>query len=148
MRRIDIIASVALIGFAAVLAFVIIPFENAGGVWHGLSPYFYPMIMLAGIALASVGLFVQAVTKPSLYDDQPNPISLSQVGFFALVSVVILAGAILIDFVGFWIGGPILIAAVMLFMGLRNPLIIVPVAIGAVAVVSIIVSWGLKTPLP
>lgn len=147
MRKIDIYAAIALLGFVALMAFVVIPGENAEGVWYGLSPYFYPMVMLAGIAVSCIGLLVQALTRPHLYDDQPNPISLSQFGFFALSIAIVLAGVLIIDRFGFWLGGPLLIAAMMIFMGERNPLRILPVSILTVAAAWALVTWGLKTPL-
>lgn len=148
MRRIDIIASVALIGFVAAMAFVIIPLENAGGVWHGLSPYFYPMVMLAGIALSSVGLLVQAITKPGLYADQPNPLSRQELGFFLLISVIIFACVLVIHWFGTWIGGPLLIAATMIFMGELRPVRIVLLSLLTVVVTWVLVTYGLKIPLP
>jgi hypothetical protein len=148
MRRIDIFAAIGLLCFVALMVLVIIPRENAGGVWHGLSPYFYPIVMLAGIAVSSVGLLVQALTRPHLYDDQPNTLGMAQFGFFLLSMLIILMGTVLIGRFGFWIGGPLLIAATMIFMGEKNPLRIVPVSVLTVAVVWAIVNWGLKTPLP
>lgn len=148
MRKIDFCAAIGLLGFAALVAFVIIPNENEGGVWYGLSPYFYPMVMLAGIALSCVGLLVQALTRPGLYADQPNPLNRSQFGFFLLSMVMILVGVMAIHRFGFWWGGPLLIAAMMIFMGERNPLRIVPVSVLTVAAAWVVVSWGLKTPLP
>jgi hypothetical protein len=148
MRRIDIFAATGLLAFVVLMVFVIIPGENDGGVWHGLSPYFYPIVMLGGIAVSSVGLLVQAATKPHLYDDQPNPLSLTQFGFFLLSMLVILGCVLLIGYVGFIIGGPVLIAAMMIFMGERSPLRILPVAILTVAIAWALVTWGLKIPLP
>lgn len=148
MRKIDICAAIFLMGVVAVVVLAVIPAENTGGVWHGLSPYFYPAVMLGGIAVSSIGLLVQAWTKPDLYDDQPNPVSLSHFGFFLLSALVVLAGVVLIDKVGFLYGGPVLIAATMVFMGEKNPIRIVPVAVGTVAVIAAIASFGLKTPLP
>jgi len=147
MRRIDIVAAIGLLCFVALMVFVIIPRENSGGVWHGLSPYFYPVVTLAGIAVSSVGLLVQALTRADLYEDQPNPLSLAQFGFFLLSMVIIVSGAALIGRFGFLIGGPLLIAVTMIFMGERNPLRIVPVSVLTVAGVWVIVTWGLKTPL-
>ncbi len=78
MRRVDILTSIGLLGFVALMVFVIIPREAGGGVWHGLSPYFYPAVMLAGVALSSLGLLVQALTRPGAYEDQPaKPITWS-----------------------------------------------------------------------
>ncbi len=148
MRKIDICAAIFLLAFVGVMVLFVIPAENAGGVWHGLSPYFYPAVMLAGIALSSIGLLVQALTKHDLYEDQPNPLSLSQLGFFLLSALIVLGGVFLIDKAGFLIGGPVLIAAVMIFMGEMSPIRIVPVAVVTVAIIAAIASFGLKTPLP
>ncbi|MFV0297120.1 MAG: tripartite tricarboxylate transporter TctB family protein [Hyphomicrobiaceae bacterium] len=149
MRRVDIIAAIVLLAFVALMILWVIPAENDGdGVWYGLSPYFYPMVMLVGIALSSIGLLAQAITKRHLYDDQPNPLSLSQFGFFLLVTAIIIAGTLIITYFGFLIGGPLLISATMLFMGETRLVRIVPVSLGTVVIVSMIVSWGLKTPLP
>ena len=148
MRTVDLIAGAGLLIFCTLLAFVVIPAENSEGVWYGLSPYFYPMVMIAGVALSSIGLLAQAATKPKLYEDQPNPLTWWQLGCFALVCVIILAGVLAIDWFGVWIGGPLLIAAVMLFMGERDPLRILPVSLITVAIVYAIVTYGLRIPLP
>jgi hypothetical protein len=148
MRTVDIFAAIVLIALSAIVAFVIIPAENTEGIWYGLSPYFYPMIMLCGVTIASVGLLIQAIARPHIYEDQPNPLTLEQFGFFLLISLIVLAGVLLVDYAGFKIGGPLIIAAAMLFMGERNPLIIIPVSIGTVAAVWAIVWWGLSTLLP
>lgn len=148
MRTVDLIAGIGLLSFVAVMVFVIIPAENSEGIWHGLSPYFYPTVMLVGIAVSSAGLVVQAALKKSLYDDQPNTLTWWQLGCFLLLGAIILACVLVIDWFGLWIGGPLLIAAVMIYMGERKPLIIVPTGLATVAVVHVIVTYGLKIPLP
>lgn len=148
MRKVDLVAGVLLLAFVAVVLFVIIPLEDPGGTWHGLSPYFFPVVMLFGIALGSVGLLYQAVTKPSLYDDQPNPLTWSDLGFFLLMSIIILVGVLVIHWFGTWIGGPLMIAAAMVFMGERNPIRIVPTAVITVAVAQAIATHALQIPLP
>lgn len=148
MRKVDLVAGVLLLALVALVLFVIIPLEDPGGTWHGLSPYFFPVVMLFGVALASIGLLYQAATKPSLYDDQPNPLSWSDLGFFLLISAIIFASVLVIHWFGTWIGGPLMIAAAMIFMGERNPIRIVPTAIITVAVAQVIATYGLQTPLP
>ena len=148
MRVVDLIAGTGLLVAVAVLAFVIIPAENSEGVWHGLSPYFYPSVMLTGIAVSSVGLVVQAALKKQLYDDQPNPLSWWQLGCFVLLAAIILAAVLVVDWFGIWFGGPLLIAATMIYMGERRPVRIVGVGLVAVAVVHVIVTYGLRIPLP
>ena len=148
MRKIDIIAAIGMLVFVAAMVLIVIPGENPGGVWHGLSPYFYPMVMLAGVALSSVGLLVQAVTQPRNYDDQPQPITWSEVGFFLMSMAIILAGVLVIQWFGTWVGGPLMIAAIMIFMGELRPIRIALVAGLTVAVTHAVVTYGLKIPLP
>lgn len=149
MRRIDTFAAIGLLGFVALMAFVIIPNESSEGVWYGLSPYFYPMVMLAGIALASVGLLVQALTRPGAYENQPKvPLSWSELGFFLLAFAIILASTLVLHWFGTWVGGFVMIASLMLFMGERNPLRIVAVTVPTLVVNYAIVTWGLHIPLP
>lgn len=148
MRRIDIVAAVLLIAFAGVMTFVVIPRENAGGVWHGLSPYFYPMVMLGGIVLGSIGLLAQAISQPGSYDGQPVPITRSELGFFALIFAIIVGSVLLMHRFGALVGGPVLIVATMLFMGERSLLRIAAVTIGTVAVTHALVKYLLQVPLP
>lgn len=149
MRKVDIVAAIGLLAFVAVMVLVVVPGETSDGVWHGLSPYFYPMVMLGGIAVSSVGLLVQAVTRPASYDDQPKvPLSWSELGFFLLASAILFAGVLVLHWYGTWPGGIAIIAGLMLFMGEFNPLRIAAVAIPTLAVTYAIVTWGLKIPLP
>jgi hypothetical protein len=149
MRRADILTSLGLLGFVSVMVFVIIPREAGGGVWHGLSPYFYPAVMLAGVALSSLGLLVQALTKPGAYKNQPErPITWTDLGFFLLISILILGSVFILHRFGTWAGGIALIAATMIFMGEYRPMRIVAVALTTLAVTWAIVVWGLKIQLP
>ena len=148
MRKVDLVIGALMLALVALVLFVIIPLEDPGGTWHGLSPYFFPVVMLFGIALGSVGLIYQALTKPSLYDDQPNPLTWSDLGFFLLASTIIFASVLAIHWFGTWIGGPLMIAGAMLFMGERNPIRIVPTALITVALAQAIATYGLQTPLP
>jgi hypothetical protein len=149
MRKVDICAAVGLLGFVALVAFVIIPNESADGVWYGLSPYFYPLVMLAGIALSSVGLLVQALTRPSIYDDQPKvPLSMAEFGFFLIASAIIFVSTLVLHWLGTWAGGFVMIAGLMLFMGELSPLRIIAVAVPTLVINYAIVTWGLHIPLP
>jgi hypothetical protein len=138
MRKVDVFASIGLLGFVALMVFVIIPREAGGGIWHGLSPYFYPSVMLAGVALSSLGLLVQALTRPDAYEGQAErPITLSDLGFFLLISVLIFGSVLILHKF-----------ATMIFMGEYNPLRIMAVALPTLAVTWAIVVWGLNIPLP
>jgi hypothetical protein len=148
MRVVDLVAGTSILVAVAILAFVIIPAESSDGVWHGLSPYFYPALMLGGIAISSVGLLVQATLKKHLYDEQPNPVSWWQLGCFLALSIIILVSVIIVDWFGLWVGGPLLIAATMVYMGEKKPQRIIFVGLAAVAVVHAVVTLVLRIPLP
>jgi len=149
MRRIDTFAAIGLLGFVVLVAFVIIPNESSDGVWYGLSPYFYPMVMLCGIALASIGLLVQALTNPKAYEDQPKvPLTRSELGFFLIAFAIIFATTLVLHWFGTWVGGFVMIAGLMLFMGELRPLRIAAVAIPTLVINWAIVTWGLQIPLP
>ncbi len=149
MRRVDIIVALGLIVFVAVMTFIVIPREASDGAWHGLSPYFYPSVMLAGVALSCVGLLSQALTSPKSYEDQPKtPITWEEFGFFLLICAIIFGGVMVVHWFGTWAGGFVLIAGTMIFMGCLNPLRIVAVALPTLAVNYVLVTWVLKIPLP
>ena len=142
-------AVIGLLAFVATMVFIVIPGENQGGIWHGLSPYFDPMVMLGGIALSSIGLLVQALTKPDVYAAQPStPLTRAELGFFLLSFAIVLGAVAVWRWLGTWPGGIALIAGIMVFMGERNPLRIAAVAAPTLAVTWAIVTWALKIPLP
>jgi hypothetical protein len=148
MRRADLIGGAGLFVLGLVMILVVIPSGTTAGLWHGLSPYFYPTVMVSGIMICAVLLEIQAFRRPDLYEDQPPPIGRRQLMNFLLASLIILAGVLVIDAFGIWIGGPLLIAGIMLFMGETSLVRIVPTAFLPVAVVHAIVTWILKSPLP
>lgn len=149
MRKVDIFSAVGLLVFVALMVFVIIPGEASGGVWHGLSPYFYPAVMLAGIAFSSVGLLVQAVRRPDEYKNQTaTPVTREELGFFLLISAIVFVSVLVMHWLGNWVGGAVLIAGTMIFMGCLNPLRIVAVTVPTLIVTYALVTWMLKIPLP
>lgn len=148
MRRADIVGGVIMLVFSISMIFVIIPAETMQGQWTGLSPYFYPMLMSGGIGVFAIGLLAQTTLRPNYYTDQAVPLTAIQFGMFLIIAAIVFAGVLAIDNFGIWIGGAFTIAAVMLFMGERNPLIIVPTALIPIAVVYLIVTYLLRSPLP
>ena len=147
MRLTDLFGGIALLAFSLAMIFVVIPAETEEGAWHGLSPYFYPIVMMAGIAAASAILALQAWRRRD--PEEPEfPLSLRQLAMFGLAAAIILAGVLAIHFFGAWIGGPALIAGLMLFMGERRPVRLVATSVIPVAVVHALVLYVLGSPLP
>ncbi len=67
---------------------------------------------------------------------------------FLLAAGITLGGVLLIDRFGFLIGGPALIAALMIFLGERSPLRIVLTATLPVGLVYLLAIYVLRTPVP
>ena len=147
MRLTDLVGGLALLAFSLAMIFVVIPAETEAGVWHGLSPYFYPVVTMAGIAVASGLLALQAWRRRDPDEPEP-PLSLRPLAMFGLASAIVLAGVLAIDFFGAWIGGPALICGLMLFMGERRPVRLVATSMLPVAVVQALVLYVLRSPMP
>ena len=148
MRRADIYGSAGLFILGLVVLFVVIPAEAEGDTWSGVSPLFFPTVVAAGFTLACAGLFVQALLRPGGYEGMEMPMARRDLGFFLLACAIILGAVILIHNFGLVWGGPLLVAALMLFMGERNWLRIVPMSVVPVLVIAWFIINVLNAPLP
>lgn len=173
MRKADLIGGIGFIAFALLMMLRIIPGETESGTTYGLSPYFYPTVMSAGILLCALGLVWQNWRRPSTDPErQRNDVADSpdgsgiehaeelqieeastavnpwRIAMFLLVMVIIVSGVWLIQTFGILIFGPILIAAIMVFLGETNWRIIVPTMFIPVGIVYSIVTYVLQSPLP
>ena len=148
MRRADIIAAVGFLAASLLMAFVVIPWQTAEGQWYGLSPMAFPLVLMGGIGLASLGLLIQALLQRHKYDDIAPPLSWPQLRNFSIAAVIILLGALAMEHLGFWAGSPALIVGCMLYMGERHPIRLVATAALPPAVVFLLVRYVLGTPLP
>jgi hypothetical protein len=149
MDRADLIAGVALslLGFLMIL--VIIPLGTEEGTYFGLSPTFFPTVLASLATACALGLTAQAMVR--IYrraPARPVPISGLNLLMFLVASGITLGGVLLIDRLGFLIGGPALIAALMLFLGERSPLRIVLTATLPAGLVYLLAIYVLRTPLP
>lgn len=148
MRRADIYGGAGLLALGLVVLFVIIPAEAEGDTWSGVSPLFFPTIIAAGFTLGCAGLLLRAILRPAEYEGMEMPIKAQDLGFFLLACTIILAAVLAIHAFGFVWGGPLLVAALMLFMGERNWWRIVPMSVVPVAVIFFFVNKVLNAPLP
>lgn len=148
MRRADIFGSAGLVVVGLLMLFVVIPAEADGTTWSGVSPLFFPTLVVTGFTLTCAALFVQAILKPGGYEGMEAPLKLWNFGFSILACAIILAAVLVIQTAGLIWGGPLLIAALMLFMGERKPLRIVPMSVIPVAVAYFFITKVLNAPLP
>lgn len=149
LRRVDIASGVAFCVFSLLLLFWIIPSQTESGQWHGLAPSFIPMLIAGGIGLSAVGLLVQALmSRGAEAEEEPLPIGKRELGMTAISIGIIFAGLLITSYVGMWLGGPLTIAALMIFMGQRRWTIVLPTSVLPVAVVYVVATYVLRTPLP
>lgn len=148
MRAVDLLGGAFLCIASLALIFLVIPADNPGGRWTGLSPYFYPIVIASGIAFFSLALSIQAMRHDYSGEEKEAPVTWRQLAMLIFAMALIIAGVLVISYYGVWIGGPFLIVAMMLFMGERNPLYILPTAILPVLVVHVLVNRFLGSPLP
>ena len=148
LRRADIIAGLILLALGLLTLFVIIPAEADGDTWSGVSPLFFPTIIASGFCLACVGMLAQAIFRPGSYAGMEAPVQLGRMGFFLLACIIVLGAVFAIHAFGFLWGGPLLVGALILFMGETRWYRIVPMAIVPVLVIYYFVTKLLNAPLP
>ena len=69
-------------------------------------------------------------------------------GHIGALATGLVISLLLIEHLGFLIGGPITVAALMLYMGSRKPITLVAVAVGAPLVIYLFFWQLLRIPLP
>jgi hypothetical protein len=148
MRAVDLVGGALLCALSLALIFIVIPADHPGGRWTGLSPYFFPIVVAVAIAFFSLALSIQAARQTYSTEEKQAPITWPQLAMLVLAMALIVAGVFVISRFGVWVGGPLLIAAMMLFMGERNPVFILPTATIPVLVVHVLVNQVLGSPLP
>ena len=149
MNRADLIGGVGITALGLLLIFVIIPQNTATGMYFGLPPTFFPIVMATGLTASAVGLIVHAWRRrASAATDGPPPITLWNLLMFLMAAALAVAGVIAIDYVGIIYAGPAMIAAFMLFMGERNVIRIVLTSTLSVAAVYLMARYVLYAPLP
>jgi hypothetical protein len=149
MDRIDLVggAGLALLGF--LMIFVIIPLGTEQGSYYGLSPTFFPTLLAAFMTACALGLTAQAAYR--IYrraPSQPVPISAWNLAMFLTAIAIVTGGVVGIRWFGILVGGPVLIGALMIFLGERSPLHIVLTAALPVGLYYLLAIYVLRTPVP
>ena len=147
MAKTDLVGGVLLALTSLLLIFVIIPLGTESGQYYGLPPTFYPTVIASGLGLAAIGLIVQSLRQAKT-NNSPSPVSRWQILMFLTVSAITVTGVMVIDVFGIWYGGPLLIGTFMVYLGERNLIRIGLTAIIPVAILSVLASHVLHTPLP
>lgn len=137
----------ALVGL--LLIFVIIPLDTEEGMYFGLPPTFFPTLLSIGLTLLAAALALKAWNRIRAGGAlQPAPLRLRNLAMFLISAALVVSGAVIIDFFGMIAGGPLLIAAFMLFLGERSVIRVLATSTLPVAAVYLLATYVLRAPLP
>ena len=149
MDRADLIGGAGLALFGLLMIFVLIPMDTVQGQYFGLAPTLFPTLLSSLLTVCALGQVAQSITR--IYRRaQPRPIPVSgwNLLMFLVAGSLALGGVVLIDWFGILIGGPVLIAILMVFLGERSPLRIVLTATLPVGLVYLLAIHVLGTAVP
>ncbi|WEX11958.1 tripartite tricarboxylate transporter TctB family protein [Chelativorans sp. AA-79] len=149
MHRVDLLCGVGLVLFGFLLIFLVIPMATEDGMHFGLPPTFFPTLLSTGMVVCAAGLAIHAAYRiRSGAERRPVPITGWNLLMFASSMALVVTGVIIIDLLNIIVGGPLLIAGFMVFLGERNLLRILATSTLPVAAVYFLAIHVLRTPLP
>lgn len=149
MTKADVVGGVGIALLGILLIFVIIPFGTEEGTYYGLSPTFFPTLLACIMTFCAAALVVQGWLRlRSATEHKATAMSRWNLLMFLVAAVIAILGIVVIDFFGILAGGPLFIAAFMLFLGERNVIRIALTATLPVALVYILATYVLHAPLP
>lgn len=149
MHKTDLAIGVGLFAFGALMVFVLIPLTTYDGMHFGLPPTFFPTLLSACVMFFSACLVAQSIIRlVRRGGDREASISLFNLLVLAIAMAIVVGGALLIDFVGLFVGAPLMIVALMLLLGERNLLLILLTATVPVVAVHLLARHVLMMPLP
>lgn len=149
MEKADLAGGVAIALVGILLIFVVIPLDTEEGMYFGLPPTFFPTLLSVAMTGCAAALAVKAWLRlRSGGGLQVPPLRLRNLVMFLISAVLVASGVVAIDHLGMIAGGPLLIAALMLFLGERNAIRIGLTATLPVAAVYLLATHVLHAPLP
>ncbi len=149
MNKVDLICGAGLSVIGILLIFIVIPVGTTAGGYFGLAPTVFPTILASGLTICALALTAQAWMRLRREGNiRPVPIRPWNLLMLAASASLVLGGIIAIDYLGMIIAGPVLIAALMLFLGDRNVIRILLTATLPVAAIYVLALHVLRTPLP
>jgi len=116
MRKADIVVSAALFVVGLLTIFVVIPLQTTAGERYGLSPAFLPICSMAALTAFSALLFLKSLLQPKEDPDTPAPLTPKSWLHIASVSALLFLSLGAIKYLGFIIGGTLLVATLMIYM--------------------------------
>ncbi|MDE0254493.1 MAG: tripartite tricarboxylate transporter TctB family protein [Rhodospirillaceae bacterium] len=148
MKRAELVAGVLLLVGALAALFWVVPAYTEVVEETSIQPATYPSIALWVVAILSGGLVAVSAVGLNRSGDSEAAIGLDNLRTLLLVGAIVTAAFVAMDFLGYLVGGIGLVAALMLYMGVRNPLSLALVPVGAAGVIWLFFEILLERPLP
>lgn len=147
MRRAEIITGLLLLIAALVMIFVVVPAQTEFVDDASIQPSFYPGLALWAMAVFSALMALLAFLKPAVPNDT-GPLTLKNFQTLLLLGAILAAAFVAMTYLGYIAGGVGLVAVLMIYMGVRNPILLVGVSLGAPVVAWLFFEVLLERPLP
>ena len=152
MRRSDIISGTILTVLGLLTIFVIVPDQISGTSTVGIAPDVFPLTLAWATTLFAAALVLTRLLQPwseARSDADPSPISRPDWFFIAGATLFLAAAYLAITWLGFIVGGVVVLVLLMLLMGERahwRRLVLVAAAAPACLY---FIFWSLfRVPLP
>ena len=113
-----------------------------------IQPATYPSIALWVVALLSALLIAVSAVGLRRPGDGEAAINLGNLKTLLLVGAIVAVAFVAMDYLGYLVGGIGLVAALMFYMGLRNPVSLVLAPVGSAGIVWLFFEVLLERPLP
>jgi len=129
MKKIDVIAGIFLTIIGLLCLFVIIPNQTTEADEYGLSPAFFPMVLMGVITLMAVFLLIARFRQNKDADGSGSPLGAQNLIFVHGVCAFLFLSLGVMKYLGYIAGGIVVISGSMFYLGTRSPIKIALVSI-------------------
>ena len=148
MKRAELIAGILLLAGALAMIFWVVPAYTEIVEDTSIQPATYPSIALWAVALLSALLVAISAVGLLRPGDGEAAINLGNLKTLLLVGAIVAVAFVAMDYLGYLVGGIGLVAALMFYMGVRNPVSLVLAPVGSAGIVWLFFEVLLERPLP
>lgn len=148
MRKADIVSAAILFVAGLLTIFVVIPLQTTPGEKYGLPPAFFPTCSMVAMTALSALLLLKALFKPKEYLDTQAPLNVRSWLHIGSLSALLFLCLAAIKYLGFIIGGILMVGSFMVYMRERKPVIISVVSLITPIFIYIVLWKFLRILLP
>ncbi len=146
-----ILTIAALLAMTVAFGFGLLPLGIAlgyGSDGAGLSPRFIPQLATAGIALALGFGLIHTVVRGTSADDSLLSTGNHPLRAASAAAICLLSAYIGFEYLGFYLGGAVMSAVLMIMLGERKALVVAIFPVAVLLVVYVLFELGLQIRLP